>query len=61
MTGRDFEGHCVKLLSARGYRNVIWTGGIKGGDQGGDITATAPGGTAVAFQCKRWRASIGPA
>jgi Restriction endonuclease len=60
MTGRGFEGHCVKLLPARGYRNVIWTGGIKGGDQGGDITATAPDGTPVAVQCKRRKASIGP-
>ncbi len=60
MTGRGFEGHCVKLLPARGYRNVIWTGGTKGGDQGGDITATAPDGAPVAVQCKRRKASIGP-
>lgn len=60
MTGRGFEGHCVKLLSARGYRNVTWTGGTTGGDQGGDITATAPDGTPVVFQCKRQKASIGP-
>jgi hypothetical protein len=32
----------------------------KGGDQGGDITATAPDGTPVVFQCKRQKASIGP-
>jgi type II secretory pathway pseudopilin PulG len=37
MTGRGFEEHCFKLLQARGYRNVTWTGGTKGGDQGGDI------------------------
>src|ERR1039457_5373868 len=60
MTGRGFEEHGVELIRARGYRNVKWTGGTKGGDQGGDITATAPDGTPVVFQCKRQKASIGP-
>ena len=59
MTGPQFEKYCATLLQARGYRNVSITGGTDD-DHGVDITATAPDGTPVAVQCKRWKTSVGP-
>jgi HJR/Mrr/RecB family endonuclease len=58
MTGPEFEKYCAVLLRARGYRNISVIGGT--GDGGADILATAPDGTNVAVQCKRWKISVGP-
>lgn len=58
MTGPEFEQYCARLLRARGYRNISVIGGT--GDGGADILATAPDGTRVAVQCKRWKLSVGP-
>ena len=60
MRGTVFEEYCCNLLRVFGYRNVVRIGSIKGGDQGGDITANDPIGREVVVQCKRQKASIGP-
>jgi HJR/Mrr/RecB family endonuclease len=60
MKGAVFEEYCCNLLWVFGYQNVVRTGSIKGGDQGGDITATDPTGREVVVQCKRQKASVGP-
>ncbi|HEV2376124.1 MAG TPA: restriction endonuclease [Streptosporangiaceae bacterium] len=60
MTGRDFECYCVWLLEALGHREVVHIGSTED-DDGADIIATAPDGTLVAVQCKRWKGSVGRA
>jgi HJR/Mrr/RecB family endonuclease len=59
MSGRQFEKYCIRLLQARGYRIVAWTGGTRN-DHGFDIIAISPRGAEVAIQCKRQKDKLGP-
>lgn len=52
MTGRQFEQLVARLLRRDGYRDVSVPGGS--GDLGADVLATAPDGSRVVIQCKRY-------
>ncbi|MFI6599671.1 restriction endonuclease [Nonomuraea sp. NPDC050536] len=57
LTGDQFERLIVERLRADGFRQVNKRGGS--GDLGVDITALAPGHGRYAFQCKRYRNTVG--
>jgi restriction system protein len=52
MTGPEFERLVARLLERDGYTAVRIPGGS--GDLGADVMATAPDGTTVVVQCKRY-------
>lgn len=52
MTSRQFEQLVARLLRRDGYRDVSVPGGA--GDLDADVLATAPDGSRVVIQCKRY-------
>ncbi|WP_440899916.1 restriction endonuclease [Actinosynnema sp.] len=52
MTGKEFEQLVARLLQRDGYADVRIPGGS--GDLGADVMATAPDGSVVVVQCKRY-------
>lgn len=52
MTGKEFEQLVARLFERDGYTNVGIPGGS--GDLGADVLATAPDGSVVVVQCKRY-------
>lgn len=52
MSGPEFERLVARLLEQDGYTNVRNPGGS--GDLGADVLGTAPDGTTVVIQCKRY-------
>ena len=52
ISGAEFEQWVARLMRRTGFRAVTVRGGA--GDQGADITATAPDGRWTVVQCKRY-------
>ena len=57
MTGVEFEHLCAKILTKKGYRNVIVT--PPSGDYGADILAVDRNGNKWVVQCKHFAGNVG--